>query len=78
MFITASCSPTHGKAQPKLLNLEEGGKIRQPDPGLGKVLREGGKESCFKTKAAQGTVRQPLLTSQPLPTSQSARLGFDF
>lgn len=65
MIIAASCRPIQGKALTKLLNLEEGGKVRQPNPGLGKVQREGGKESCFKTKVPQGTECQPLPASQP-------------
>lgn len=42
-----------------------GKSVSQPDAGLGKVGREGGKESCFKTKAPHGTECQPLPTSQP-------------
>lgn len=75
MLIAASCRPTQGKAQTKLLNLEEGGKVRQPNPGAGKSTEPRRERVMFQNK---GSTRNRTSTPPRFPAFQSARLGFDF
>lgn len=56
--------PAQGSAKTKLSNLEGGGKVSQPDAGLGKVEREEGKTQVTK----QRLHKELNVNPSPLPS----------
>lgn len=75
MVIAASNPPAAlSSAKTKLLNLGEGGKVSQPDAGLGKVERRRERVK-FQNK---GSTRNLMSTPPHFLAFKPARLGLDF